>query len=112
MEAITIRNKAWEKTDRIPGWVNINEVNLDQYNTLPTVADYCWDSFQNILKKEGEVLENFNIIEPSAGIGVFYDLLPKRRRVGIDVRSSEMNIFKKIFSHGSQTILTIARVLL
>lgn len=83
--AILIRNKAWEKTDRIPSWVRGREVGLDQYNTLPEIANYCWNSLQKFLKDEGAILNNYKIIEPSAGTGSFYNLLPKKNRIGIDV---------------------------
>jgi hypothetical protein len=85
MNAITIRDRAWEGASCIPKWVRGRTVDLDQYNTLPKVAQYCWQSFQNFLKKDGAVLDNYNIIEPSMGTGVFFDLLPKRRRLGIDI---------------------------
>jgi predicted RNA methylase len=85
MDAVTLRNIAWGKSTRIPSWVRGREVELDQYNTLPKVAEYCWNSFREVLKKEGETLRNYKIIEPSAGSGAFFDLLPKNRRIGIDV---------------------------
>lgn len=85
MDAVAIRDKAWQKTDRIPTWVRGRTVDLDQYYTLPEVAEYCWSSFQKILKDDGATLKNYKVIEPSAGTGVFYDLLPKKRRIGIDV---------------------------
>ncbi|MDP8233915.1 MAG: hypothetical protein P9M06_03830 [Candidatus Saelkia tenebricola] len=85
MDATVIRNKAWAKTDRIPDWVRDREISLDQYFTLPEVAKYCWDSFKTFLKSDKAVLKNYKIIEPSAGTGAFYDLLPKNNRIGIDV---------------------------
>ena len=85
MDAITIRDKAWAKTDRIPQWIRGREVGLDQFNTVPEVATYCWRSFQDMLKKDGAVLKNYKFIEPSAGTGSFYNLLPSKRRIGIDV---------------------------
>jgi hypothetical protein len=85
MQALKVRDKAWAKTDRIPSWVIGREISLDQFNTLPEVAEYCWDSFKKYLKKEKVTLSNYNIIEPSAGTGSFYDLLPENNRTGIDV---------------------------
>jgi predicted RNA methylase len=85
MDAIAIRDDAWENSTRIPTWVRGRDIGLDQYNTLPEVAAYCWESFQATLKKDGATLKNFKIIEPSAGTGAFYDLLPKDKRIGIDV---------------------------
>ena len=85
MNALTIRDKAWEKTDRIPNWVRGREVALDQFNTTPEVATYCWQSFKEILKKEQAVFDDYKFIEPSAGSGAFYTLLPTKKRIGIDV---------------------------
>lgn len=80
-----LRNKAWENTNRIPSWVRGRDVGLDQFNTSPEVAKYCWNSLQNFLKEDKVVLGNYKIIEPSAGTGSFYNLLPKNNRIGIDV---------------------------
>lgn len=85
MNATAIRDRAWATTDRIPDWIRGREIGLDQYNTLPEVAEYCWKSFQQFLKKDGATLKNYKIIEPSAGTGAFYNLLPKNSRIGIDV---------------------------
>lgn len=85
MNATLIRDKAWEKTDRIPNWVRGREVSLDQYNTLPEVAEYCWNSLKVFLKEDDVTLNNYKFIEPSAGTGSFYNLLPKNKRIGIDV---------------------------
>jgi len=97
MEAILLRNKAWEKTDLIPNWVRGREVSLDQYNTLPSVAQYCWDSFKNYLKKDKAILKNYKIIEPSAGTGSFYNLLPKNNRIGIDVEKFNVEYIQQDF---------------
>lgn len=83
--AILIRDKAWATTDRIPSWVRGRDIGLDQYNTLPEVAEYCWNSFQKTLKKDRVILTNYKIVEPSAGTGSFYNLLPKKNRIGIDI---------------------------
>lgn len=85
MNAIAIRDKAWSQSDRIPEWVRGREVSLDQYYTLPEVAEYCWKSFQEHLKKDGATIDNYRIVEPSAGTGAFYNLLPQKNRIGIDV---------------------------
>lgn len=85
MNALTLRDRAWVDTNRIPDWVRGREIGLDQYNTLPEVAEYCWNSFQTFLKKDGATLKNYKFIEPSAGTGSFYNLLPKKSRMGIDV---------------------------
>ncbi len=87
MNAIKLRDKAWASSNRIPDWVRGREVGLDQFNTLPKVAEYCWNSFQKYLKMDGTILTNYKIIEPSAGTGSFYNLLPKKQRIGIDVEN-------------------------
>jgi len=97
MEAIALRDRAWANTDRIPSWVRGREISLDQYNTLPKVAEYCWDSFQRFLKTDGSILKNYKIIEPSAGTGAFYNLLPKNNRIGIDVEKFNDEYFQHDF---------------
>jgi len=97
MNAIALRDKAWKRTDRIPEWVRGREVGLDQYNTLSMVADYCWNSFQQILKKDKVILKNYKIIEPSAGTGAFYSLLPKENRIGIDVENFNKEYIQQDF---------------
>ena len=82
-----LRDKSWETTDRIPSWVRGREIGLDQYNTLPEVAGYCWNSLQKFLEKDGAIIKNYKLIEPSAGTGSFYNLLPKNRRIGIDIEN-------------------------
>ena len=83
MNAIIIRDKAWSNSSRIQKWVRGREIDLDQFNTLPEVAEYCWNSFSKFLTERGA--RDFSFIEPSAGTGAFYDLIPKSRRIGIDV---------------------------
>jgi len=83
--AIKIRNKSWEGNGYIPSWVNIEDVGLDHFCTRPDVAKKCWDKFLKYLEKEGVNLSEYTFIEPSAGLCAFYNLLPKNRRIGIDV---------------------------
>ncbi len=83
--AIKLRNKSWEQNKYIPKWVKINEVDLDHFCTRPDIAKICWEKFLKYLKKEKVNLSNYTFIEPSAGLGAFYNLLPKNRRIGIDV---------------------------
>lgn len=85
MTTIELRDAAWINSNLIPDWVRGREVSLDQHNTPKELAQYCWNSFQNYLKTENRKVEDFNFIEPSAGSGSFYDLLPKKKRIGIDI---------------------------
>lgn len=104
MNAIEIRDKAWENTDRIPIWVRGRDIGLDQFNTLPEVAEYCWNSLQNFLKKDKVILNNYKIIEPSAGTGFFYNLLPKKNRIGIDVEKYDKEYIQQDFLTWTPTI--------
>lgn len=83
--ALVVRNKSWQDSDYIPNWVNIDTVGLDQFFTKPETAKRCWESLCKYIKDAGDKTTNYKFIEPSAGLGAFYDLLPKDRRWGIDV---------------------------
>ena len=83
--AIEVRNQSWEKSDYIPSWVDVESVGLDQFFTRPEIAKACWLSFLKHMRAAGKNLCNYKFIEPSAGLGAFYDLLPSNRRIGIDV---------------------------
>lgn len=83
--AIDVRNKSWMNNRYIPTWVNIEDVGLDQFFTRPAVAKACWDSLCKHIKADGGSMSHYKFIEPSAGLGAFYDLLPNNRRIGVDV---------------------------
>lgn len=57
----------------------------DQYYTKPHIAEYCFNRFGKVAKQLGANLNRYTFIEPSAGCGWFYRLLPQDRRVGIDI---------------------------
>lgn len=54
---------------------------LDQYYTKPSVARWC---LERLSKDLPSVLDK-HFIEPSAGNGSFYSLLPRYRRTGLDI---------------------------
>ncbi len=85
MTALQIRDDAWETSNLIPSWVRGRVVSFDQHNTQASVAKYCWVSFQKVLKDNNGKINDYKIIEPSAGTGSFYDLLPAKNRIGIDI---------------------------
>ena len=95
--AIKIRNKSWEKSEYIPKWVDILEVDLDQFFTRPEIAESCWESFRKYLATENVNLSDYKFIDPSVGLGAFYNLLPKRNRIGIDVVKYNPNLIQKDF---------------
>ena len=82
--ALGIRNKSWVNSPYIPTWVNVGKVGLDQFFTKPEVAKNCWESFRSYIEKHDDV-SKIRFIEPSAGMCAFYDLLPKKKRIGVDI---------------------------
>ena len=57
----------------------------DQYYTKPHIAKRCFNKFEVVAKTLGVDLSRYWFIEPSAGCGWFYKLLPGHRRIGIDI---------------------------
>lgn len=83
--ALHQRNQQWQDNPYIPTWVDPNEVGLDQFFTHRDVAQYCYDSLRQWMHRDGARPDKYHFIEPAAGTGTFYDLLPNDRRVGIDI---------------------------
>ena len=84
-EAIAIRNQSWQKSPLIPTWVNQEEVDLDCFYTPPDIAQECSESLYSIMQKDGVAPKDYHFIDPSAGTGVFYNLMPEKCRTGIDI---------------------------
>ncbi len=95
-ESIRYRNLFWKNNDYIPSWVNIDEVGLDQFFTQPRIAKKCYDSFIHFLKKDNVDIDDYTFIEPSAGSGSFYDLLPDNK-IGLDIMPLHREIKKQDF---------------
>jgi len=57
----------------------------DQFYTKPEIAEHCFDRLKKVSKELGVDLKKYHYIEPSAGCGHFYRLLPPRKRIGIDI---------------------------
>lgn len=95
--AIEIRNKSWVNNEYIPTWVDIKGIGLDQFFTRPAIAKTCWESLCKYMQSDGADIANYKFVEPGAGLGVFYDLLPKNRRVGIDVVRFRPEFIQKDF---------------
>jgi hypothetical protein len=66
---------------------------LDQFYTKPDIAEMCY----NILLEIEDIDEYDYILEPSAGTGSFYNLLPVNNRIGIDVEPKSDGIIKQDF---------------
>lgn len=56
----------------------------DQFFTSKETARYCYNKALEVLAPLCN-LEEYTFIEPSAGDGSFYDLLPVSRRAGVDI---------------------------
>ncbi len=59
---------------------------LDQFYTKETIAKLCWNHLIETIP--GSIKKNINdlfFLEPSAGKGAFYKLMPEQRRIGMDL---------------------------
>ena len=83
--AIKLRNKSWANNKHIPDWVDVKTVDLDQFFTRPDIAEYCYQSLCSYVTAHKMRLSDYTFVEPSAGLGAFYNLLPENRRIGVDV---------------------------
>lgn len=95
--ALQYRNKLWKKNNLIPSWVNSNQVDLDQFYTKDHIAKKCYKSLLNKIKKTNGKVTNYKFIDPSVGLGAFYNMLPKNKRIGIDILPSKNEIIKADF---------------
>lgn len=84
-KAIDARNKAWKSNPLIPSWVSTDKVGLDRFFTRPTIAHKCWEALLEVMKADHANVARYQFIEPAAGSGAFYDLLPKDRRIGVEI---------------------------
>lgn len=67
---------------------------LDQYYTKPDAARACWETLLGALPVRAD---RARFIEPSAGDGAFFDLLPARRRIGLDIAPRRSGVRKQDF---------------
>ncbi|BBM89961.1 hypothetical protein COTS27_01679 [Spirochaetota bacterium] len=75
---------------------NNTEREKDQFYTHSSVAKQCWEKFKRIATKTLNIdLAQYTFIEPAAGGGVFYKLLPSQRRIGIDIEPKHPAISKQ-----------------
>ncbi len=68
-------------------YMKINTENmLDQYFTKECIAKKLYKKACSIVEKYDKNLELFHWVEPSAGNGVFFNLLPEKNRTGVDIK--------------------------
>ena len=83
---------------------------LDQFFTKPYVALLCWDSLCPILLNlTGKNIRDLYFIEPSAGDGVFFDLLPFGQRIGIDIEPKRNEFIGVDFLSWNPSLFTYKR---
>ena len=68
---------------------------LDQYFTKDFIAKNLYKKAQSLISKYEKNINEFHWIEPSAGDGVFFKLLPKNKRLGIDINPLNNEIIKQ-----------------
>ena len=96
-QAINLRNRKWELNRYIPSWVNINDVGLDQFFTKPEIAKHYYSQLLSYLKSKKINIKDCVFIEPSAGAGSFYNLLPKEQSIGLDIYPITNDILQQDF---------------
>lgn len=69
----------------------ISARNKDQFYTKLEVATDCYNQLLVFLKKNNINYSDYVFIEPSAGNCSFFNLLPKNRRIGIDIDTKNNN---------------------
>ena len=91
------RNEKWNQNPNIPKWVNIKNVDLDQFFTKNKTAKYCYSKLLSFLNSRNINLNDCLFIEPSAGSGSFFNLLPPDKRIGLDIYPMQDNIEEQEF---------------
>jgi hypothetical protein len=66
----------------------------NQFFTPNTIAKYCFDKVLSVVQKYKDNEKKYIYIEPSAGNGSFLKILPKDRRIGLDIEPRDKEIIK------------------
>lgn len=69
----------------------------DTFFTNKLVAKECFDVLVKTLNKNNVDISSYSFIEPSAGEGCFYDLLPENNRIALDINPKRDYIEKANF---------------
>lgn len=72
-----------EKTE-LPHYAVNASLPEDTFFTVRDIAEYCVNKFYKVCQEHNIDTNGYTFIEPSAGEGCFYDLLPKNK-IGLDV---------------------------
>ena len=90
-QAKAIRNKSWQECSLIPSWVNQSEVELDCFYTHSEISQECSESLYSTMRNDCVAPDDYHFIDPGAGTGTFYNLMPEGRRTGIDILPSDLD---------------------
>lgn len=69
----------------------------DQFFTPIKTAEYCYSKFITIIENYGDSEKDYMFIEPSAGDGSFLKILPKDKRIGLDIEPKCNEVQKQDF---------------
>ena len=90
-----LRNDLW--ITELP-WYAINKsLPSDSYFTSKETAKKCFDIFLNVCNEYNIDVNEYTFIEPGAGDGSFFDLMPKDRRIGIDIIDRRADVIDSDF---------------
>lgn len=85
------RNRAWHTNPLIPAWVSPDNVDLDRYFTRPDIARECHSALLAAMQSDHADTDRYTFVDPAAGSGAFFDLLPEGRRFGIEIVPGRMD---------------------
>ena len=68
---------------------------LDQFYTKENIAKMCWEHLLHEMNIN--INDDITFLEPSAGKGVFLNLMPERKRFGFDIEPKHDDIEKRNF---------------
>ena len=78
--------------------IKVVRVRLDQFYTKPYMAKACYHFLAKTMKYiTSKALDQFYFIEPSVGCGDFFDVLPIKHRIGIDIDPIRPDVLKADF---------------
>lgn len=72
-------------------------MSLNLFYTKPIITELCWEYFTGTLPSINRTIDDLFFLEPSAGTGAFYEHLPAKRRLGIDIHPKCEEVIKRDF---------------
>ena len=84
---------AGEKID----YTQFSPKDKDQFFTPPDVAQHCMEVIMQTLEELGINIEDYIIVEPSAGSGRFLPYMPSNNYIAMDIEPMADNIIQQDF---------------